>query len=101
MRLKIVIVILCFWALPVTADEAVRTVPKTFQECVDQGGRVQEISPPVCVSREGIRFVEQPTGRVKTCEDRCGDGQCQEIVCMAIGCPCAESPMTCPKDCPK
>lgn len=34
-----------------------------------------------------------------SCKDVCGDGICQEIVCMAIGCPCAESKMTCPEDC--
>lgn len=33
------------------------------------------------------------------CEDLCGDGTCQEIVCMAEGCPCAETPDTCPEDC--
>jgi len=34
-----------------------------------------------------------------TCKDLCGDGICQEFVCMAIGCPCAESPASCPQDC--
>ncbi len=33
------------------------------------------------------------------CEDMCGDGICQEVVCEAIGCPCAESFETCPEDC--
>ncbi|MGH7960514.1 MAG: hypothetical protein ACRERD_01655, partial [Candidatus Binatia bacterium] len=33
------------------------------------------------------------------CKDLCGDGTCQEIVCMAIGCPCAETPQSCPQDC--
>ncbi len=33
------------------------------------------------------------------CKDLCGDGACQEIVCMAVGCPCAESAATCPADC--
>lgn len=33
------------------------------------------------------------------CKDLCGDGICQEIVCLAIGCPCAETSETCPKDC--
>lgn len=33
------------------------------------------------------------------CVDMCGDGECQEIVCMGIGCPCAESAETCPADC--
>lgn len=33
------------------------------------------------------------------CEDRCGDGECEEIVCMAVGCPCAETAADCPEDC--
>jgi len=35
----------------------------------------------------------------RNCKDLCGDGICQEIVCMAIGCPCAETPESCPQDC--
>jgi len=35
----------------------------------------------------------------KFCKDLCGDGICQEIVCMAVGCPCAETKETCPEDC--
>jgi hypothetical protein len=35
----------------------------------------------------------------ETCKDLCGDGICQEMVCMAIGCPCAESRESCPQDC--
>jgi hypothetical protein len=37
----------------------------------------------------------QPEG----CKNLCGDGICQELVCMAIGCPCPETPMNCPVDC--
>ena len=33
------------------------------------------------------------------CEDRCGDGVCQEIVCMGSGCPCAENAQNCSADC--
>jgi len=33
------------------------------------------------------------------CRDLCGDGVCQEVVCMAVGCPCPETPQTCPQDC--
>jgi len=33
------------------------------------------------------------------CKNLCGDGICQEITCMAIGCPCPETPETCPEDC--
>jgi len=40
------------------------------------------------------------TSRLETvCEDKCGDGICQEIVCQAIGCPCSETSQTCPQDC--
>jgi hypothetical protein len=35
----------------------------------------------------------------ETCKDMCGDGECQEIVCLAIGCPCSETAETCPSDC--
>lgn len=40
--------------------------------------------------------VNQDTG---TCKNICGNGTCEEIVCMAIGCPCPETPTTCPQDC--
>lgn len=36
---------------------------------------------------------------VGLCEDVCGDGVCQEIVCLAEGCPCPETVDTCPADC--
>jgi hypothetical protein len=35
----------------------------------------------------------------KTCQDKCGDGVCDEVVCLAIGCPCAETKEDCPEDC--
>lgn len=35
----------------------------------------------------------------RTCKNLCGDGVCQEIVCQAIGCPCAETARTCSQDC--
>jgi hypothetical protein len=34
-----------------------------------------------------------------TCKNLCGDGVCQEIVCLAIGCPCSETAASCPQDC--
>jgi putative hemolysin len=33
------------------------------------------------------------------CKDLCGDGVCQEIVCLAVGCPCSETKESCPQDC--
>jgi hypothetical protein len=42
---------------------------------------------------------ESPKSEKPVCKDLCGDGVCQEIVCMAVGCPCPESPSQCPADC--
>ncbi|MFH0891611.1 MAG: hypothetical protein V1867_02420 [Candidatus Falkowbacteria bacterium] len=40
------------------------------------------------------------TGRADSfCADKCGNGECEEIVCLAEGCPCAETPADCPADC--
>ncbi len=33
------------------------------------------------------------------CVDMCGNGICEEMVCMGEGCPCAETPDSCPADC--
>ena len=42
---------------------------------------------------------ECPSLTALGCIDKCGDGKCAEIVCMAAGCPCAETPESCPEDC--
>lgn len=34
-----------------------------------------------------------------TCKNLCGDGNCDEIVCMATNCPCSETKESCPQDC--
>jgi hypothetical protein len=36
-----------------------------------------------------------------TCKNLCGDGVCQQIVCMGLDCPCPETSTSCPKDCAK
>jgi len=33
------------------------------------------------------------------CIDQCGNGICEEMVCMGEGCPCPETPESCPVDC--
>lgn len=33
------------------------------------------------------------------CVSSCGDGACQDIACLAIGCPCIETAESCPQDC--
>jgi putative hemolysin len=39
-------------------------------------------------------------GNGTSCKNECGNGTCQEVVCKAIGCPCAETKASCPADCP-
>ena len=45
-------------------------------------------------------FLSKPEEEEKICQDLCGDGICQEIVCLGSGCPCAESLENCSQDCP-
>lgn len=40
-----------------------------------------------------------PLNEYLGCSDTCGNGSCEEIVCLASGCPCAETPASCPGDC--
>lgn len=45
------------------------------------------------------KLIEKFKNREGNCKNLCGDGICQEVVCLAIGCPCLEIPTTCPEDC--
>jgi len=74
----------------------------SFDECVKAGNPVMESYPRQCAVPGGKTFTEviiKPEPVDGVCKNECGDGQCQEIVCMAIGCPCAETADTCPDDC--
>jgi hypothetical protein len=86
-----------------TPRPAVAGRPTSFKECVAAGGKILKSYPAQCVTPDGDRFIDDAQvlkGRAeRACEDLCGDGRCEEIVCMAVGCPCAESPSTCPSDC--
>jgi len=42
---------------------------------------------------------ESENEEMEICVDMCGDGICQEMVCMGEGCPCAETADICPQDC--
>lgn len=76
---------------------------KSYDDCVAAGYPIMESFPPQCTTPDGTVYVDNPeepiTGENPLCEDRCGDGECQETVCLAEGCPCAESEDTCKKDC--
>jgi hypothetical protein len=68
------------------------------------GAQVQDMSALLGACGDGTCGLGEdetvcPEDCAATCVDRCGDGTCDEIVCMAIGCPCAETPESCPEDC--
>ena len=44
-------------------------------------------------------LIEPRADKEEICIDSCGDGVCDEIVCQAAGCPCAETYESCPDDC--
>ena len=94
----------------------------SFEECVAAGNVIRRTLPPSCMTRDGATFIEgkspnsieiiedlgleggrplekSPGSGKAACRDLCGDGECQEIVCMAVGCPRPESAASCPKDC--
>lgn len=53
-----------------------------------------------CVCKEICEFgCPQDCSPKKGCVDQCGDGLCQEIVCLGTNCPCGESARSCPQDC--
>lgn len=81
------------------APNAARPTPASFDECVAESGKILKMYPPKCVTHDGRVFVQEKKKDERHCADKCGDGECQEIVCMALGCPCPESRATCPKDC--
>lgn len=70
-----------------------------FEECVAAGHPQLESYPSQCVMPDGTRFVQAIPEPPAVCKDECGNGECQTMVCLGSGCPCAESPESCPADC--
>lgn len=90
----------------ILACSTAQTKITSYDECVAAGNVILRSMPPQCVTRDGKRFVGQspkplvtPEAKVEACKDSCGDGECQEVVCLALGCPCAETRESCPQDC--
>ena len=100
---------LCFFALAVLAQVVAcnaeergakgGNTPEAFEACLAAGGKVSPDKGGTCTTESGTVFVKPQKDARSACKDLCGDGKCQEIVCMAVGCPCAESPKSCPSDC--
>lgn len=91
------IILLFLSLLPVFACSQVKEV-NSYEECIAAGNPILKTYPPKCKTEDGRVFLDQ-SKKIKGCEDRCGDRICQEIVCMALGCPCTESKEKCPEDC--
>ena len=82
---------------------------ESFAQCVRAGFPMLKTNPAQCIAPDGTRFIDTSRGEVAAavkdaagepaCRDQCGNGVCEQIVCMAIGCPCAESAASCPVDC--
>jgi uncharacterized protein YgiB involved in biofilm formation len=88
-------------ASPNNTDNSGMKAPRSFDECVLAGGDVREEDKgKTCTlsNSDGV-FVKPKSDEKRACQNKCGDGVCQEIVCMAVGCPCPESTATCPGDC--
>lgn len=80
-------------------------VVKSFGDCAKYYP-VMESYPAQCRTPDGRLFVQELTDeeedRIKpppSCRDQCGNGACEEIVCLSTDCPCSETAETCPADC--
>ena len=94
-------------SLPLFSEELKKQEPvaeiNSFQACLEAGNPILPTTPPSCKTKDGKIFEKKPKRKKveskKLCEDLCGNGKCEQIVCMAIGCPCPETKETCPQDC--
>ena len=75
-----------------------------YDLCIASGGQIMKTFPPKCLSKDGKTFTKEgaikvdPQGGNTLCKNQCGDGICQQIVCMGSECPCAETAKNC-SDC--
>lgn len=76
---------------------------KQNNDCLKQGGYCAQ----ECNENDGVVYLKgcsssqvccRPKESCVGCKDLCGDGICQEVVCLTIGCPCAETAEGCPQD---
>lgn len=101
--LAVAVLSFCFGCIGEATPRPEDALPKSFKECVAVGGKILKSFPAQCVTADGMRFIDDEGERAekagRACKDLCGNGRCEEIVCMAVGCPCAETKASCPQDC--
>ena len=93
LRIKILVFVFGFWVFFVLKGIIFSQVPPVETKTVPV-----PLPPESPLEIELKRAKEVPVPP-ESCQNLCGDGICQEIVCMAIGCPCPETPENCPQDC--
>lgn len=83
------------------ANAALESGQKKLQACTEEAkicpdGSAVGRSGPNCEFAPCPKEIEN-----SICKNLCGDGTCQERVCMGTGCPCLETSKSCPQDCAK
>lgn len=85
-----------------TIDPSQKACSQEAKQCPD-GSYVGRTGPNcefIC-SEDNKKEIIRPGKNINRgiCVDKCGDGRCEEIVCLGEGCPCTESVGSCPQDC--
>ncbi|MCF7865909.1 hypothetical protein K9L67_02530 [Candidatus Woesearchaeota archaeon] len=103
-NISIILIILIITILAILFLNKKEIQINSYKECVDAGNDIMESNPRQCMTKEGQIFIEIKDIGAKEkpaslCVNTCGNTKCEEIVCMGEGCPCAETPDSCPQDC--
>lgn len=75
----------------------ITNLEKIETRMIVEGGRTKNMTYSEITRSD--RRIQYEDGPDKLCIDKCGDGVCDEMVCMGVGCPCAETVNTCDEDC--
>jgi hypothetical protein len=121
--MKKLLLLFCIFLAPLAcSSQSASSSPSTqevhdFDSCVAAGNPMLKMLPPKCVDRKtGKHYVGAWPGKgggnnsngeevlaekneKGLCKNACGNGTCEQMVCMGEGCPCAETPASCPDDC--
>lgn len=113
-NVSLVLLMLFFMISGVACTVSAEGEVSNYSQCVAAGNRVLRSFPGRCVTKDGKSFIDEsailnqpiidpPPSALSqqqgTCKNLCGNQVCEAMVCMAVGCPCAESKETCPSDC--
>ncbi|MBU5557973.1 MAG: hypothetical protein KQA33_02800 [Candidatus Aenigmarchaeota archaeon] len=90
-----VLIFILFSACTAAITEPTSTIIVPIEAIRTQSEPVSHIEPIVIPFQNATKVESIPIG----CKNLCGDGVCQEIVCLAEGCPCPETSKSCPQDC--